>query len=237
MPDQKGAASAAGSGGPLDTWSPDPLSYATFDDFALPKGEASFEHKPWSELSHSNQQSADATPPVVLGLYAEYIGVGVVLVDFARLWTSVGNACAKAASMSRSRRRLSTQHLVRNCAAFLSAIWGGGRLVTQPGSPKPSAVRTPVGIEMPSLIQKLGAAEQLMAAPNHSKQQLQEAHTLMRKLSQAASKGGINIKLTLSKPLVSCLAASTESARFFFLSFSFFICSRIREDAERERER
>ena len=97
-PDQKGAAEASGSGGPLDDFNPDPTSHAKFSDFALPFGEAKCEYKWWSELSAAGAAGAvgQDNMPLVIGLYAEYISAGLVLVDFGRLWIQVGEACTCA---------------------------------------------------------------------------------------------------------------------------------------------
>jgi len=95
-PDQKGAASFGGTGGPIDQLSPDPYSFLGVRDFAKPHQDIVVHYRWISELYKSSeltdQERALEAKVDVLGFARMYLGYGSTLVNLLKLWTSAGHA-------------------------------------------------------------------------------------------------------------------------------------------------
>ena len=94
--DQKAAASAGGTGGPLDVFSPDPTSHAKKADFGLPKGESIICYRRNSELYDKDKETPACAElneaSAKLGPLREFLTQGIILVDLAKAYKAGGHA-------------------------------------------------------------------------------------------------------------------------------------------------
>ena len=99
VPDQKGAASIGGTGGPVDVNAPDPSTYLKLADFGLPHGKAEIYYRPVSEnfqhvhgstISGGHQALIDAQ--AARGGGRSYMDAEIEARDRVKIWRAGGHA-------------------------------------------------------------------------------------------------------------------------------------------------
>ena len=195
VPDQKGAASAGGTGSAIDVNSPDPTSFATHADFALPHGTVVTRYREVSELHVGLSDTVDVDLRA-LSWFAEYVSLCIELADLLKLWRTAGHA-----------RRLVPGLLVqlRSGEALVAMYSVPARSTPAEGPERP---RTP-GLRRAAseALQAASAAAVLEreTATNQALATLRKACTTMRSLGTggkiSASNVGIGVQVVGGVPL------------------------------------